>query len=56
MGVIPVDQRTQISLDAETQQKFAEGTILAVTLEPKGGSPTGAATGPIVAMGAAQPI
>lgn len=56
MGVIPVDQRTSITLDAAAQQKFGEGTVLAVTLEQKGGSPTGKAQGPIVAVGKATPI
>lgn len=56
MGVIPVDQRTEIALDAAARAKIAEGTVLAVTLEQKGGSPTGVAQGPIVAVGKAQPI
>jgi len=56
MGVIPVDQRTEIALDPATQAKFSEGTVLAVTLEQKGGSPTGVAQGPIVAAGSAMPI
>ena len=56
MGVVPVDQRSVMPLDAVGQQKFSEGTMLAVTLEQKGGSPTGAPQGPIVAAGAATPI
>lgn len=56
MGVIPVDQRSEMPLDAAGRQKFGEGTMLAVTLEQKGGSPTGAPQGPIVAAGPAQPI
>ena len=56
MGVIPVDQRTQIELDEAARQKIAEGTTLAVTLEPEGGSPTGVATGPIVSVGTAMAI
>jgi anti-sigma-K factor RskA len=56
MGVIPVDQRKEIPLDAATRAKFEEGTVLAVTLEPKGGSPTGVATGPIVSLGKATAI
>ena len=56
MGVIPVDQRIEIPLDAGARAKFGEGTVLAVTLEQKGGSPTGVAQGPIVAVGAATPI
>jgi anti-sigma-K factor RskA len=56
MGVIPVDQRTEIPLDTAARAKISEGTILAVTLEQKGGSPTGVAQGPIVAVGKATPI
>jgi anti-sigma-K factor RskA len=56
MGVIPVDQRTEIELGPEAQEKFEAGTVLAVTLEQTGGSPTGAPQGPIVAAGAATPI
>jgi anti-sigma-K factor RskA len=56
MGVIPVNQRTEIDLSAEAKSKFAEGTVLAITLEQKGGSPTGKAQGPIVAVGKAMPI
>lgn len=56
MGVVPVDQRTDIELDIEARQKFDEGIVLALTLEQKGGSPTGVAQGPIVAVGAATPI
>ena len=56
MGVIPVDQRLQIPLDAATKAKIGPGTVLAVTLEQTGGSPTGVAQGPIVAVGLAIPI
>lgn len=56
MGVIPVDSRTEIPVDPAARAKFDEGTILAVTLEQKGGSPTGVAQGPIVSLGAATRI
>ena len=56
MGVIPVDQRLEIPLDAATQDAIGPGTVLAVTLEQTGGSPTGVAQGPIVALGKATPI
>ncbi len=56
MGVVPLDQRTEIDLAPDAQAKFGEGIILALTLEQKGGSPTGVAQGPIVAVGAATPI
>lgn len=56
MGVIPVDQRMEIPLDPAAMASMAPGTVFAVTLEQKGGSPTGVAQGPIVAAGAATPI
>lgn len=56
MGVIPVDARLEIPLDAATKAAIGAGTVLAVTLEQPGGSPTGVAQGPIVALGKATPI
>lgn len=56
MGVIPVDQRLEIPLDAAAKANIEPGTVLAVTLEQKGGSPTGVAQGPIVAVGTVTPI
>ncbi|OEO28697.1 hypothetical protein VW23_003480 [Devosia insulae DS-56] len=56
MGVIPVDERLEIPLDATAKANIEPGTVLAVTLEQKGGSPTGVAQGPIVAVGTVTPI
>ena len=56
MGVIPVDQRTEVKMTPDMLAKFGAGSVLAVTLEPKGGSPTGNPTGPIVAKGVATQI
>jgi anti-sigma-K factor RskA len=56
MGVIPVNERKEIPLDAAAKANIEPGTIFAVTLEQKGGSPTGKAQGPIVAVGTATPI
>lgn len=56
MGVIPVHERLQIPLDATAKANIGPGTVLAVTLEQTGGSPTGVAQGPIVAVGSATPI
>ena len=56
MGVLPVDQRREIPLDAAAKAGIEPGTTLAVTLEQKGGSPTGVAQGPIVAVGKVTPI
>lgn len=56
MGVLPINQRREIPLDAAAKAGIEAGTTLAVTLEQKGGSPTGVAQGPIVAVGKVTPI
>ena len=56
MGVLPVNERREIPLDAAARASIEPGTVFAVTLEQKGGSPTGVAQGPIVAVGTATPI
>lgn len=56
MGVLPINQKREIPLDAAAKAGIEAGTTLAVTLERKGGSPTGIAEGPIVAVGKILPI
>lgn len=56
MGVVPPMSKMDMPLDTDARAAFSEGTVLAITLEPKGGSPTGKATGPIVSMGKATLI
>jgi anti-sigma-K factor RskA len=51
MGVIPSGQTVHIELTPALQQKLAQGAVLAISLEPAGGSPTGQPTGPVVAAG-----
>ncbi|MES0129362.1 anti-sigma factor [Mesorhizobium sp. M0029] len=51
MGVIPAGQVTHIPVTPAVQQKLAQGAVLAVSVEPTGGSPTGQPTGPVVAAG-----
>jgi anti-sigma-K factor RskA len=51
MGVIPAGQTTHIAVTPAVQQKLAQGAVLAVSVEPTGGSPTGQPTGPVVAAG-----
>ena len=51
MGVIPIGSTAHIVVSPAAQQKLAQGAVLAVTLEPAGGSPTGNPTGPLVASG-----
>ena len=51
MGVIPIGAATHLELAPAARQKLASGAVLAVSLEPSGGSPTGQPTGPVVAAG-----
>jgi anti-sigma-K factor RskA len=51
MGVIPTGPTVHIELTPALQQKLAQGAVLAISLEPAGGSPTGQPTGPVVATG-----
>lgn len=51
MGVIPVGASIHITVDDASRAKLAAGAILAISLEPTGGSPTGQPTGPVVAAG-----
>lgn len=55
MGVVPM-AHTEMPMPEDIRSHFTPGTVLAVTLEPKGGSPTGDPTGPVVAKGAATVI
>ena len=51
MGVIPVGSSAHVEVDAAVRRTLAQGAVLAVSLEPTGGSPTGQPTGPVVAVG-----
>ncbi|UVK41425.1 anti-sigma factor [Mesorhizobium sp. AR10] len=51
MGVIPAGASTHLTITPAVQEKLAQGAVLAVSVEPSGGSPTGQPTGPVVAAG-----
>lgn len=51
LGVIDVRQPATHRLAAERARLVIAGATLAVSLEPAGGSPTGAPTGPVIASG-----
>jgi len=51
MGVIPAGQTIHMAVTPAVQQKLAQGAVLAVSVEPTGGSQTGQPTGPVVAAG-----
>jgi anti-sigma-K factor RskA len=56
MGVVAMNARTERPIPDAAMPDFGEGTVLAITLEPKGGSPTGKPTGAVVAKGQATAI
>jgi anti-sigma-K factor RskA len=51
MGLVPAGAAVRITLTPEIREKLASGAVLAISLEPPGGSPTGQPTGPVVAAG-----
>ncbi len=51
LGILPQTGEGEIVIPQELRSKFGEGVTLAVSVEPFGGSPTGSATGPVVAVG-----
>lgn len=48
LGVVPVGGVYQVTLTDEARRVLATSRTLAISLEPAGGSPTGAPTGPIL--------
>ena len=51
MGVVPVNERSTVELSERVRAGWGEGSVLAITLEPKGGATEGKPTGPVVAAG-----
>lgn len=51
LGVVPVGNIVRMRIEPEIGRRLANGGILAISTEPPGGSPTGQATGPVVAAG-----
>ncbi|AXV14295.1 anti-sigma factor [Neorhizobium sp. SOG26] len=53
LGVLPEAGDGSVEIPAALRAKVREGVTFAVSLEPFGGSPTGQATGPVIAAGQA---
>lgn len=51
LGVLPQTGEGDLVLPPDVHDKFAEGAIIAVSVEPFGGSPTGKPTGDVIASG-----
>ena len=56
LGLLHTRGGTALTLNPENRARIAAGAVLAVTLEPIGGSPTGLPTGPVVAKGALSQV
>lgn len=56
LGVIPVGNTVHVVLPQALYDKLRRGAVLAISLEPAGGSPTGRPTGPVVATGEARQL
>lgn len=51
LGLLPLEGSKTVAVPAELQTAMAAGKVLAVSLEPAGGSPTGLPTGPVLYTG-----
>ncbi len=56
LGVIPVGATAEIDAAEPVREAIGQGAVFAISLEPAGGSPTGAPTGPVVAAGEIRSI
>jgi anti-sigma-K factor RskA len=52
LGLVSLDQSRTVAVPADLRAALADGSVLAVSLEPPTGIPHAAPTGPIVAKGA----
>ena len=51
LGVLPADRPTQIAIPSAFADQARRGAVLAVSLEPPGGSPPGQPSGPVIGSG-----
>jgi anti-sigma-K factor RskA len=51
LGVLTADRPAQIAIPPALADQARRDAILAVSLEPPGGSPTGQPTGPVIGSG-----
>lgn len=52
LGLMPPGKQAHVRLGDAVAQLLSKGATIAVSVEPSGGSPTGAPTGPVIASGA----
>ncbi|MBC8996333.1 anti-sigma factor [Pseudomonas sp. N40(2020)] len=51
LGLLPANAAVTLSVPSELAATLGDGAVLAVSLEPLNGSPTGLPTGPVIAKG-----
>jgi anti-sigma-K factor RskA len=56
LGVLPQTGEGVISIPTNIRNQFAEGATIAISVEPFGGSTTGAPTGPVIAAGTTRSL
>jgi anti-sigma-K factor RskA len=56
LGVLPQTGEGVISIPADIRSQFSEGATIAISVEPFGGSPSGAPTGPVIAAGTTRSL
>lgn len=56
LGVLPQTGEGEIAIPADMRKEFGEGATIAISVEPFGGSPSGAPTGPVIAAGTARSL
>jgi len=54
LGVFEAGADGELLIPAELRSRIGQGATLAVSVEPRGGSPTGLPTGPVIASGSAR--
>jgi anti-sigma-K factor RskA len=56
LGVLPQTGEGAISIPQDIRSQFSEGATIAISVEPFGGSPSGAPTGPVIAAGTTRSL
>ncbi len=56
MGVVPDAESVTLKIKPEMVARINAGDAFAVSVEPIGGSPTGTATGPVIAVGVSKAV
>ena len=51
LGVIPAGESTEVAVSEQARAILTNAAHMAISLEPRGGSPTGQPTGPVLALG-----